>query len=73
MKYCIGCVHLRYEPARDGYHYSELTWDSGEPAEFACRKGHWKAELGETFTQEKFQRAMETAETCADFTERKSE
>lgn len=70
MKYCIGCIHLRYEPAEDGYHYSDLTWDSGSPAEMACQRSHWAQVLNSDFTQEDLQRAMEMAEKCPDFSER---
>lgn len=70
MKYCIGCTHLYYTPGNEGYHYSSWTHSDGTPAEMSCRKGHWQDVLQEGFTQEKFQKAMESAETCDDYTER---
>ena len=70
MKYCIGCVHLHYQPGRDGYYYSEYTHDSGEAPELACKKGHWQTKFREEFTQADFEQAMESAETCADFSDR---
>jgi hypothetical protein len=70
MKYCIGCIHLSYWRASDPYYYSEMTNSNGSPAELACAKGHWKAELSEEITQSRFQSAMEKADTCADFSER---
>ncbi len=73
MKYCIGCIHLRYDPGSDGYHYSSWTHSPGSKPELACRKHHWMAELEESFSQQAFQQAMEKAETCADFSERPPE
>lgn len=70
MKYCIGCVHLRYDPGSDGYCYSTYTQDPGSPPELACQKKHWEARLRDNFSQEQFQKAMESAETCPDFQER---
>jgi len=70
MKYCIGCTHFYYDPGSAGYHYSSWTHDSGTVPSASCKRMHWSAELDEGFTQEKFQKAMEQAETCPDFEER---
>jgi hypothetical protein len=70
MNYCIGCEHFYYDPGMDGYHYSSWTHSNGSPPSSSCKKGHWSEEMDEAFTQEKFQAAMEQAETCADFSER---
>lgn len=71
MKFCIGCKHLFYQPEEPGFMGSSWTgWTPGEPAEFACRQGHWLEKLNGDFTQEKFQSAMESAQTCPDYFER---
>lgn len=71
-KYCIGCKHLYYEPPKAGWAYSSWTYDPAQPAEFACQRNHWRERLSEDFTQEKFQAAMEMAETCEDYSERET-
>jgi len=73
VKYCIGCVHLYYQPALNGFYHSSWTHGEGSPVELSCKLGRWKAQLDQEFTQEKFQKAMETAETCEDFMERGEE
>jgi hypothetical protein len=72
MRYCIGCEHFYYEPGREGHVYSSYTQDSGTPPSASCRKGLWSANLDEDFTQEKFQTAMEQAETCEEYSEREA-
>lgn len=71
MKYCIGCEHWSFESASDPYHYSTLTSSDGTPASMSCAKGHWRyLELEESFKQSDLEKAMETAESCPDFSER---
>lgn len=70
MKYCIGCRHLYFEPGSRARNYSERTFENDEPAELSCRNGHWRAQLSDGFTQEKFEKAMESAEKCADYSDR---
>lgn len=71
MKYCIGCKHLNLSPREPSAQGSELTGTyGGEEAAMFCAKGYWKEEMGEDATLENFQRAMEKADTCLDFSER---
>lgn len=68
VKYCIGCVHCVFESGSRGYS-STFTHDPSEDAKLFCAAEHWRVEMKET-TQAAFARFMESAETCADFTER---
>lgn len=74
MKYCIGCVHLYYEPPDPGCMGSTWTGVYGDhDARLACQLGHWEHEFSEGSSIKEFEAAMEKAETCPDFTERASE
>jgi len=73
MKYCIGCIHLDYDPGKDAHSWSELTYEPAVPPGMACLKGHWEARLDLEFTQADLQAAMESAEDCEDFEERPAE
>lgn len=70
MKYCIGCAFLNYHEPVAGYS-TECTADIGkEDAALACAKGHWRHEFDSWTGVEAFERAMEKANTCADYEER---
>lgn len=70
MKYCIGCKHLNFYPRVPG-DWTEATGTYGaNEAEMFCSKGYWREEMGPEATLENFQRAMEKADTCPEFSER---
>lgn len=70
MKYCIGCKNLQYTD-KEMSHGSSMTgsWTS-EEASMSCKHGHWKEYLDEYRNLFNFAKAMEKAESCADYEER---
>jgi hypothetical protein len=70
MKYCIGCVHLYFEPKVMGYGSTMTGSWTREEAALSCSRGHWREHLQDGPLPIDLERAMETAETCADFSER---
>lgn len=74
MKYCIGCVHLVYQPKETAGGSEETGSWTVEPAGMFCQQGHWKEAFprSEGPLQSEFAAAMEKAETCPDFCERQT-
>lgn len=70
MKYCIGCVHLRYEDKQMGTGSSWTGSWTAEEASMQCGKGHWRHYLDSGGVGFEFEQAMQHAETCADYQER---
>jgi hypothetical protein len=72
VRYCIGCVHLKFDD-KEMSSGSTMTgsW-TREEAAVACAKWHWKYHLTEGPMGFDFESAMEHAHTCADFQERPS-
>lgn len=75
MKYCIGCVHLSYADKEMGANSTMTGAWTMEEASMRCGNGHWKVYLVEYGGTPMFdlEKAMETADTCPDFSERPSE
>ena len=72
MKYCIGCKHLYFQPKE---YVQGSSWTGAyvdEEAAMFCSKGYWSqflpTEPGDVGID--FERAMETAQNCTDYTER---
>jgi hypothetical protein len=71
-RYCIGCRHLAYSDKQMGQGSTMTGSWTYEQASMFCSKGHWKHYFdGYSEPGEAFERAMEHAETCKDFEERK--
>jgi len=69
-RYCIGCIHWSFTKGEEGRSYSTMTADSAIPASMACAKKHWaELDLNEIY-QSDIEKAMEKANSCADYIER---
>lgn len=72
MKYCIGCKNLHFQDKRIGSGSTMTGAYTISEAAMFCNKGHWKRYLDDGAVCLDLERAMESAETCADFQERES-
>lgn len=69
MKYCIGCEHLCFDAGDRGYDTECTAGIGAEAASLACAKGYWHEYLYDDLFD--VERAMQRAETCKDYKERK--
>jgi hypothetical protein len=71
MKYCIGCIHLRYDDKEMAAGSSWTGAWTDQEAAISCGKKHWQMYLREGpiggFDMEN---AMRHAATCNDYEER---
>lgn len=70
MKYCIGCVYLRFDAGSPGYDTECTSGIGAEAASIACNKGHWQEYLYDGDGLFAFEEAMQRANTCPDYEER---